>query len=227
MKIVSIRNNETFQEYKNYIEKFRDDLYLPSFPPNEREPFEIIEARIKKGENWWPRTDMILCIEGNEVASGCISDYYPECQSIEAIYLVTNEKYRGKGLAKVLLSETFNLYPEALDIYLEADNPALVSPGLSAMNPETRIKIYQKLGFKVININYIQPPLFQGLDYERKLLLMSKSKIPLTKERLVLFLDSFYRGLECEGSEEFYEVVESISPAQIYTPESDSFSHPL
>lgn len=227
MKIVSIRNKETFKEYKNYIEQFRDLLYLPSFPPNEREPFEIIEARIKKGEDWWPRTDMILCIEGDDVASGCISDYYPECQSIEAIYLVTNEKYRGKGLAKVLLSETFNLYPEALDIYLEADNPSLVPSGLSAIDPETRIKIYQKLGFKVININYIQPPLFRGLDYERKLLLMSKSKIPLTKERLVLFLESFYRGLECEGVKEFYEVVESISPAQIYTPELDSSLQPL
>ena len=219
MKIVKINCKEKFQEYEDYIKKFRDELYFPSFPdPNEREPFEVIEERLKKGENWWPRTDMILCIDGSSVASGIISDYYPECQSIEPIYLVTNEKYRGKGLARILFSELFSLYPETLDMYLESDNPSLVSPEESAIDPETRIKIYEKLGFRKMNITYIQPPLAPGLEYSRNLILMSKSKSPLTKERLVSFIESFYRGLDVLGSKEFYEVISSISPAQLYTP---------
>lgn len=219
MEIVKINSRKMYDTYKSYVEKFRDNLYLPSFPdPNEREPFEYITSRIQLGDSWWPRTDMLLYLDGEVVASGCITDYYPECRSIEAIYVVTDEKYRGQGLAKGLLQETFNLYPEALDLYLEADNPKFVPSKSSAIDPSLRIEIYQKLGFELLDFNYVQPPLAEGLDYTRNLILMCMSKEPLSQERLVAFLDSFYRGLDCHNSLEFDKMIKSIDPAHLFTP---------
>lgn len=223
MEIIKINSRKMYDTYKSYIEKFRDNLYLPSFPdPNEREPFEYITSRIQLGDSWWPRTDMLLYLDGDEIASGCITDYYPECKSIEAIYIVTDPQYRGQGLAKGLLKETFNLYPEAIDLYLEADNPSLVPPGSSAIDPELRIRIYQKLGFELLDFNYVQPPLAEGLDYTRNLMLMCMSRKPLTKERLVTFLDSFYRGLDCFNSPEYDKMVESINSAHLFTPKTET-----
>ena len=214
MELVKIRGQDSYTQYKPWIDKFRDSLYIPNFPdPNEREPFEVIEARLRKGENWWPRTDMLMYVSGDSVACGCISDYYPECGSIEVIYLVTSPEYREKGLAGRILDEAFDLYPEALDMYVEADNPALVSVDSSPIDPETRLGIYRKLGFSVINIKYIQPPLAPGLDFDRKLLLMGRSKDNgLTRGRLVAFLKSFYKGLDCsESSHEFREMMDSLN----------------
>lgn len=213
MELVKIRGEDSYEKYKDWIRRFRDNLYLVNFPdPNEREPFEVIEARLKKGGEWWPRTDMLMYIDGDSVACGCIADYYPECESIEVIYLVTDKEYREKGLAGKILDETFSLYPEALDMYVEADNPALVPVDFSPINPETRLKIYERLGFSIINIKYIQPPLAPGLDFDRKLLLMCRSKDSgLTKERLEAFLKSFYKGLNASDSKELHEMLDSLS----------------
>ncbi len=208
--MIVVNDLESYIEYEDYVVQFERELYLPSFPnENEREPFNLIIERIK--QRVIPYTDIILEIEDDKVIAGCISDYYPSCKSIEPIYLVVREEYRKQGYAGKLLNEAFKLYDNISDMYVEVDNPKFVSSNDSAINPDTRIKIYEKLGFKMLDFNYVQPPLDEGLDYEYNLRLMHKSKDnKITKERLIDFLENFYEGLNCKDSPVLQDIIKEI-----------------
>ena len=158
----------------------------------------------------WPYTQITLIVEDNKVIAGCISDFYPECETIEPIYLVVDEKFRNRGLAKKLLDELFNI-TGVIDMYVEVDNPERVNENNSAIDPETRINIYRKLGFELLDFEYVQPPLGEGLDFERNLLLMYKSKNhSLPKERLISFMTSFYKGLNSLDTPEYFKLIKGI-----------------
>ena len=207
--VVLVNNKETYEQWKPLVEQFETELFLPSFPnEDEREPFENIIKRIT-GDSY-PITALQLIINNDIVEAGCVSDYYPECNAIEPIYLVVREECRKRGLARALLESVETLYPKIVHTYLEIDNPKLITSENSAIDPRTRLTIYERLGFRVIPFNYVQPPLKEGGNYERGLLLMHRGN-QLTSNDLKLFLFHFYRGLKCADSvvlQEMYKEIE-------------------
>lgn len=208
MKTLKIHDIESYSENIELINKFRDDLYYPNFPnENEREPFENIRNRIIYG--LYPKTFILLMVSDSDLLGGCVYDFYLECNSIEPIYLVVNEVYRKSGIGRSLLNEIeeSHNFPK---MFLEVDNPSIVDSKDSAMDPLIRLEIYKKLGFRVINIDYVQPPLSEGLDYERNLLLLFKGD-NLEKIDLIKFLKYFYKGLKYESSPELDAMIYQIS----------------
>lgn len=209
--MILINDKPSYEAYKPLVEQFERELYLPSFPnEDEREPFENIVSRIVDGA--YPYTTLQLIIDGGRVDAGLVSDYYPECYSIEPIYLVVKEERRKHGLGRALIESAMYLYPKVKHMFLEVDNPMKVSDGDSIMDPKTRIDIYEHLGLRVIPFDYVQPPLKDGGNYEDGLLLMHKGE-SLTAADLKLFLFHFYRGLRCEGSDVLQKMFEKIDSA--------------
>ena len=208
MKIV-VKDWVSLSKYRKFVDDFEKNLYLKYFPnENEREPFNLILERIWNDE--WPTTKMVLHVEDDKVIAGCISDYYTECKTIEPIYLVVDEEHRNKGIAKEMLEDVFR-GNDIVDMYVEVDNPERVEGTDSAIDPKTRIEIYRKLGFELLDLDYVQPPLDKGMDYERNLLLMYRTKKPpLKRERLVKFITSFYKGLNSLGTSEYFKLIDSI-----------------
>ena len=204
--MVKVTDKASYKEYRKYVEEFEKELFLPSFPnENEREPFENIVKRITTKS--YPQTSILLNIEDGKVLAGCVSDYYPECNAVEPIYLVVREEHRNKGIAREILDI---LAGGAKHIFLEVDNPERVSGEDSAMDPTVRLEIYKKMGFEVVPIHYVQPPLSKGLDYERNLVLMHRGN-SLNKADLQTFLYYFYKGLHAEDSDELLKMLEEIS----------------
>jgi len=97
---------ESYKTHKTLIDSFKS-LYIKAFPDiNEREEFETILKRVfgDKQSNE-PHSILILTTDGNkpEVTGGLIADWYENSMAIHLIYLVTEEKHRGKGIAKKFL----------------------------------------------------------------------------------------------------------------------------
>lgn len=207
--IVRINDKISMEENRDYLYNFESLLYLKYFPnQNEREPFKNIIDRISNGRQ--PKTDIILFVDNGCVIGGCINDFYPACGSIETIYLVVDERYRNRGIAKMLLDETYDR-DDVVDMYVEVDNPELIGDSESSIDPKTRIEIYNKLGFRSIDVEYVQPPLDDGMEFEKNLILMCKTKKqPLTKERIKAFITEFYRCLGYLDSDEYHKLILSI-----------------
>jgi ribosomal protein S18 acetylase RimI-like enzyme len=149
-------------------------------------------------------------VEDDVVVAGCVSDYYPDSKAVEPIYLVVDDTHRNSGIARMLL-DTIYKRSGVVDMYVEVDNPELVSESGSSINPKTRVDIYRKLGFTPLDIKYVQPPLDDGMDFEHNLILMYKTKRkPLTKNRIKNFLTSFYKCLGSVDTDEYRELMNDI-----------------
>ena len=209
MIIVSVKDPRSIVRNYKYLKEFEKELYIKYFPKeNEREPLKNIIDRI--WNNSYPKSDILLLVENDKVIAGCISDFYAKCKSIEPIYLVVDEEHRNKGLARDMIEIVFSR-DGVDDMYVEADNPELVELSETSIDPKLRLNIYNKLGFDVLDINYVQPPLDKGMDFEKGLVLMCKTKNPpITKGRIKTFLTEFYDSLGCLDTDEYRELIKDL-----------------
>ena len=206
--ILSIQNQDDVIRHKAYLDTF-EKMYLKYFPmDDEREDFENIINRISGGN--LPPTFINLAIMDNKVIGGIVVDYYPECNSIEPIYLAVDELYRRHGVGKKLIEYSTTNNPNVKHTFLECDNPSLVSVEESAMDPAVRLNMYIKMGFSIIPIDYVQPPLSEEKDYERKLLLLHKG-VALNADDLIAFLSVFYEYLGYKTSSELDNMIKKIN----------------
>lgn len=200
---------------RDLVLAFEQGLRLPSFPyENEREPLRKILDRVSDPHGR-PRSGFLLSTDRQtgEICGGAIYDYYPEAGAVEIIYLVVDEKMRRKGVAAFLINECVSLFPGVKDIYVEVDNPERVKEGLTAIDPDTRISIFGKLGFSAVPIRYVQWPLDEGLDYERGLILMRRSADgkAFSKQRLIRFLSDFYAFAGFKDDPELFTMINEIN----------------
>jgi len=210
MKLIS--DSESYSKYKNQLSDFKD-LYIQGFPDiNEREDFDVILNRVfgPKQINE-PHSVIILSIsedDNQEVMGGLIADWYETSKSIHLIYLIIDEKFRGKGVAKKLIKEGVEDIKnwintekgvEIKNVFFESNNPEKTTT--DSFDPVTRLEIFSHLGAKLININYIQPALDKNKKEVDNLLLLSfpqfnekGDKIPATE--IMAFLTDLYLSLE-------------------------------
>ena len=87
-------------------------------------------------------------------------------------------------------------------MYVEVDDPDVVVPENTTIDPRTRIEIYKKMDFSLLHLKYVQPPLEEGLPYAYGMQLMYRSKDPSEMRcRLKIFLTEFYQGLNCPDTD--------------------------
>lgn len=205
--LIKIRNNNDILRFQEYIQEF-ETMYVEMFPlSDEREDFQDILTRVS--ENILPHTFINLFIQDNKTVGGIVLDYYPECNSIEPIYLLVHEDYRCKGIGSQLLATCYDEMLCVEHVFLECDNPELVSKDCSVMDPEVRLNMYLKMGFTIVPITYVQPPLSLEKEYERNLLLLYKGS-NLSSDVLINFLTYFYKYLGYIDSNELERMIEQI-----------------
>lgn len=231
MKLIT--DSESYSKYKNQFTSFKD-LYIKGFPDiNEREDFDVILNRVfgPKQTNE-PHSVIILSIsedDNPEVMGGLIADWYEKSQAIHLIYLIIDEKFRGKGVAKKLINngvaDIKNWIKaekgiEIKNVFFESNNPLKTNLGNDSFYPVKRLEIFSHLGAKLININYIQPALDKKKKEVDNLLLLSfpqfnanGDKIPATE--IAHFLKDLYISLgETENSKSFKNMVSNLERIQ-------------
>ena len=222
------RNN--IDDNISLLQEFEQSIFNKAFPdPNERESFtDDIIPRIKVQCPDEPQTFCILRLDDNgNILAGMVTDWYPECQSLEIIYIATDPSLRGNGIGKGILDNGIKQIREKLHadnnkikhIFLEADIPFKTSYSAvidESMNPVERITIWEKWGAKRIPINYTQPSLSQDKEPVNCLMLMSltgycnDSTEYIEAEDLKKFLTCFYKGLHAEESESLDKMLDDI-----------------
>ncbi len=198
-------------------------LYNLCFPDiNEREEFSHILRRVrglkKKSD---PNTILVLYIFESEVIAGMVADWYRESNCIHLTYLFVHPKYRNKGIAKNLLGKVtnsiidqiFNKYGiKILAIFLEANNPSQTQN--DSFNPDLRLKIFKKIGIRIIDIPYVQPALDRNKIRVKNLYLLTIPIFSYTEIKIdyvIEFLRSLYKSLNIKKPEDDLDYIEMIT----------------
>ena len=211
--MILITDSKSYHQHASSIVDFLP-IYEEAFPDvNEREDWEDIKERCVN-EIAFPRTFILLFKEDDIVQGGIISDYYPKSGVIHLIYIAIQKERRGSGIARKLiksllpnaikaLEETFGFSAKA--IIFESNIPWKTE--IDSIDPKLRLKIFEKLGAKLIPIPYVQPALSESKKKVENLFLLS---FPLTESStlntlntkvLEDFLKEFYQGLGIKAPE--------------------------
>jgi GNAT superfamily N-acetyltransferase len=120
---------------------------------------------------------VVVAEEAGRVIGGSVFSYVASSNCGFSEYLVVSKNRRGHGLGRRLfdarrtvLDELArkNGHAECRGLFIEADNPERTPPELQAIERETaldtrvRLQIFGHLGFRRVNIDYVQPPLGPG-----------------------------------------------------------------
>jgi GNAT superfamily N-acetyltransferase len=200
-----IYDQASYNDHLSCIEAFLP-IYEEAFPDaNEREDWKDIQLRICD-PNAFPKTILFF---DNPLApdGGLIADIYPEQGVVHLIYIAVAQNKRGNGIAKRLIKE---ILPSCLAqlqkqlncsfkaVLFESNIPWLTTK--DAIDPKTRLQIFEYFGAKAIPIKYVQPALHEAKKEVENLFLLS---FPLEghlhqsieTSLLIEFLDAFYKGL--------------------------------
>ena len=158
-----------------------------------------------------------------KAAGGIIADWYENSKSIHLIYLVIDEKYRGKGFAKKLINDGVVIIKNWIknekgidikNVFFESNNPEKTIN--DNFDPLTRLEIFSQMNAKWINLPYIQPALDAKKRDVDNLFLLSFTqfnakgdKIP--KDEIISFLKDLYISLgESEKSKSFVRMQNAL-----------------
>jgi len=165
------------------------DIYINSFPSNERHPLEVIKERIKR-----QKSILYTGIEDNKVNCFALIWNLDESNFILLDYFAVEEKQRNKGIGTIfynfLLSETSKL---GKHLILEVEKPK-DKFDVSKIN---RINFYLRNKTQILNdIPYILPALDSTTNTEMILMIAEGEKCgELTKEKIKKLIEQLYLEL--------------------------------
>ncbi|KAF2068992.1 hypothetical protein CYY_009691 [Polysphondylium violaceum] len=184
---------------QDLMDRFYNELMLPNFPmKNELEPLSNFVTALER-ETYNPNLSEVHVLlalrwpnESSDlqptIGAGIIFEYYPNTNCGLLSYLVVHRSSRGHGLARVLVERAVELLDKHAKtrgqlagcnvILLETNSAEKVTVQQDVMDPRMRHTIYHKMGFRMIDFEYIMPPLFQGYEKLRGVLLLTAYLTP-------------------------------------------------
>jgi hypothetical protein len=172
------------------LRQFYAECMVPAFPDeDERESLENIEEylRLKRDGKYGANNYHVIvaCDDDNPIA-GSIFDYLVEPNAGVIEFLLVSPGQREGGLASLLLRQTESALAadaqrvgrEVGWIAAELDDPFRVSLAESDFNPFTRVSIWHRWGYRMLDFRYIQPALSPEKSPATTLLLAAKTLSP-------------------------------------------------
>eukprot|EP01137_Pigoraptor_chileana_P026622 Opistho-2@8212 len=126
-------------------------------------------ASVEKGSVTEPLFDARTCV----VKGGLVCEYYPGSCCALASYAVVADSVRGKGIQRHLFDQALKIlgnYETGCDLFLAETNCIGVDDGV--MESATRHTALHRLGFRGLDFAYAQPPLKEGTDWVKDLVLL-------------------------------------------------------
>lgn len=200
-----LHNKKSYDAHRSAVDLFQP-IYLEAFPDDdEREDWLDIEERICNPYSV-PRT-FLFFDKVQQPCGGIIADYYPSIGVVHLIYIAVRREERGRGIAKKLIKDILpvalrqlqSLYAfEIKAIFFESNIPWLTQK--DAINPVSRLQIFEHFGAKAIPIAYTQPALVATKKPVDNLFLLAfpvenMSFVTIEKKLITDFLSALYKGL--------------------------------
>jgi GNAT superfamily N-acetyltransferase len=186
--------------------EFYEQIYRDAFPKSDQAEspdtwLPLLEDVVPEGQ---PRTHIVLaCNADDRILGGIIFEEYRASGCWLATYIAVRPDARRLGLAAGLMSQAVRTsgtnQANECSLLAEAENPARISDAAERARAEERLRILDKLGMRILPIEYVQPTLGPGKHPLDDLLLLcfspqeAPSRIPA--KRISAFLNEFYAAL--------------------------------
>jgi GNAT superfamily N-acetyltransferase len=195
------------EEFDRHFRGFHDRVYCPAFPdPDIRDTAanlkRVADIRHFGAQEPWGFIDFALAPHGNrEIAVGGIFyELYRASDAALVSYIAVAESHRRRGVAGML----FRLAGEQLRAQRRGGRPLLIFAETEmeehGRKANARLAALARLGFALLDFDYVQPPLGPGKNHVRSLDLLVyrapgdvSAQVPA--ERIAHFLTVFYRTL--------------------------------
>eukprot|EP01100_Stratorugosa_tubuloviscum_P006496 TRINITY_DN2801_c0_g3_i2.p1 TRINITY_DN2801_c0_g3~~TRINITY_DN2801_c0_g3_i2.p1 ORF type:complete len:305 (-),score=141.69 TRINITY_DN2801_c0_g3_i2:90-938(-) len=246
-KFIQLRDLEPSELKWNLLNRFYNELMIPNFPDgDELDPIDVWIEMFSPNNSLYRTTilQITLAFEKNDenlelILGGAVNEYYPRSQCGLISYIVVNQKIRGSNIGTILADQSFivlnsfaqffHSIPKCRVIFAETNSPDLVSPEQDVMAPRIRCKVLHKMGFSLVNFNYIQPPLSENQSAAYNLLLIAlktneicqfdpiQSKYYILNNHLRWFLEEFWDSVDypTEGKD-WESQIEQLKTPKIY-----------
>ena len=152
------------------LHHFYDHIITPAFPsPDELDPIEVWEEGLDRTRDNIHSLDpdlhvVIVFDESNEQIGGCVWELYPSPRPNQPgcgllSYIVSTPQSRGRGIAKLLVTDMIkSLQSHGCTLLVAEMHKLGISDGTD-MDPTERHYAFQRMGFAPLYFPYIQPPL--------------------------------------------------------------------
>lgn len=150
------------------------DIYVESFPPEERRPWpQLLERAFDDSDSF-----ILYAITDGDIVAGLVTVWHLQAARYIEHFAIALE-YRGKGTGTSVLAMLVSMSP--LPMLLE------VEPAATGDTARRRIDFYRRNGFiGHPDFDYIQPPYAPGLPAV-PLMLMTTGKVNLQSAATELF----------------------------------------
>ena len=153
------------------------EIYLDSFPPQERQELKIVEERINS------QNEMLYVLKlDDDIIGIALIWHFHQIDTFFIDYFAIKNSYQSKGYGSNFINLLKNEFPKESTIVLEVEQPKNSEDLLKL----SRIAFYQKSGFSILaDFNYFMPSINNQGKCDMKLMYFSE-KHNLDKEILLL-----------------------------------------
>ncbi|VVJ17429.1 Uncharacterised protein [Amycolatopsis camponoti] len=167
---------------------FYQDHYAAEFPdPDERESLaNMIEYLRLREQGWYGHNNYhIILASMNGVTVGCsVVDYFagPNAGMIE--FLMVVPAFRNAGVGRAILAETERVLESdatagagapLAHVFAEINDPFLPTGAPDNLDPADRALVWDRWGFRGLDLPYVQPALSEAQEPVTNLLLICKT----------------------------------------------------
>ncbi|KAL6046702.1 hypothetical protein QOT17_022077 [Balamuthia mandrillaris] len=203
---------------QSLLTRFYDE-FLPTYFPfeDELEPVEVWEEMMDPDYK-----DSVFHVvvafdqedrELKEILGGCVFEYGRESDCGLISYFVVSPMCRGKGLGRLLIERSVEItHADARAaglkggcpaIFAETNDPTKVKAEEDTVPPEVRVRMLQRIGFKRLEMEFVQPPLQEGKNPCANLWLLvyqpekeeeGRERTSLPAELLLRWVNEYWRA---------------------------------
>jgi GNAT superfamily N-acetyltransferase len=198
---------ETLQRRAALLGRFYTEIYRDAFPKaDQAETPDIWLPLLDDGApDALPLIHVILaCQDADELLGGVICEEYRDSHCWLATYIAVRCDARRRGVATGLMSALQDMIKAAGTanwiLFLEAENPSLLSDADERQQAIARLHILDKLGAHLIPIDYVQPALAPDkravADLQLLCCVPDGAGDYISTARLISFLREFYKACD-------------------------------
>lgn len=193
---------------RKLLDEAHEQILMPAFPSNEMTPLGVLQ------QMWAgtpPRLAVHAALDSRGKPVGCaVAQWFPRSTALLFAYLAVRAGWRGGGIGTSLITRAVQdwavTYRPAL-LVAEVEDPR-VYPCTPDQDPLARLRLYERLGARLLELRYVQPEVNPGAGRVRDLLLVAQEcsagvmaapsgVVEVSAAAVLAFLNEYYR--DCEG----------------------------